>query len=87
MDNTGRRIKIICRYQQYRALQRCIERLLRGKTRLQHGEFDLRGGIVWHTQGSGKSVTMVFLIRRMRSIPELRGFKIVVITDRRAWCW
>ena len=84
MENTGRRIKIICRYQQYRALQRCIERLLSGKTRLQHGEFDQRGGIVWHTQGSGKSVTMVFLIRKMRSIPKLRGFKIVVVTDRRA---
>ena len=84
MQNTGTRIKIICRYQQYRALQHCIERLLRGKTRLEHGEFDQRGGIVWHTQGSGKSVTMAFLIRKMRSIPKLRGFKIVVVTDRRA---
>ena len=32
------------------------------------------GGIVWHTQGSGKSLTLVFLIRKMRSIPELRGW-------------
>ena len=37
---------------------------------------------MWHTQGSGKSLTMVFLIRKMRSDPALRGFKIVVVTDR-----
>jgi superfamily II DNA or RNA helicase len=37
---------------------------------------------VWHTQGSGKSLTMVFLIRAMRSHPELRRFKIVLVTDR-----
>ncbi len=37
---------------------------------------------MWHTQGSGKSITMVYLVRKMRSIAELRGFKIVVCTDR-----
>jgi len=79
----GRTIKAVCRYQQYRAVQLAIQRLLTGKTRAKDGEHDRRGGIVWHTQGSGKSLTMVFLIRKMRSIPELRSFKVVAVTDRR----
>ena len=79
----GRKVKIIGRYQQYRAVQRCIERLTTGKTRLEDGEFDRRGGIVWHTQGSGKSLTMVFLIRKMRTLGGLRRFKVVAVTDRK----
>ena len=43
---------------------------------------DRRGGIIWHTQGSGKSLTMVFLVKKLRTIPELRRFKVVVVTDR-----
>jgi len=82
MPIEGRTVKIAGRYQQYRAVQRSIERLTTGKTRLEDGEFDRRGGIVWHTQGSGKSLTMVFLIRKMRTIRELRRFKVVAVTDR-----
>jgi type I restriction enzyme R subunit len=78
----GHTIKLISRYQQYRAVHRSIERLTTGKTRVEDGEFDRRGGIVWHTQGSGKSLTMVFLIRKMRMLPELRRFKVVAVTDR-----
>ena len=48
----------------------------------RNGETDRRGGIVWHTQGSGKSLTMAFLVRAMRSHPDLRRFKIVLVTDR-----
>lgn len=83
MDVGGRTVKIVGRYQQFRAVQRAVERMLTGKTRQQDGEYDRRGGIVWHTQGSGKSLTMVFLVRKMRSIPELRPFKIVFVTDRK----
>lgn len=82
MKVDGRIVKIAPRYQQYRAVVKAMERLESGKTRLQDGEFDRRGGIVFHTQGSGKSLTMVFLIRRMRSHQKLRHFKIVFITDR-----
>src|SRR5690606_30914692 len=80
---SGKTVKIVCRYQQFRAVQLAIHRLLHGKTRREDGESDRRGGIVWHTQGSGKSLTMVFLVRKMRSIPELRRFKIVIVTDRK----
>lgn len=79
---TGKRVKALCRYQQFRAVRAAISRLEQGQTRRQHGQADQRGGIVWHTQGSGKSLTMVFLIRRMRTTPGLRRFKIVVVTDR-----
>jgi type I restriction enzyme R subunit len=83
MQTGGHTIKTVCRYQQYRAVNRTIARLRTGKTRLQHGEHDQRGGIVWHTQGSGKSLTMVFLVRKMRADPQLRHFKVIVVTDRK----
>ena len=79
---SGRAVKLVGRYQQYRGVQKAMRRLLTGKTRAVDGHVDRRGGIVWHTQGSGKSLTMVFLIRAMRSHPELRRFKIVLVTDR-----
>ncbi len=78
----GREVKIVPRYQQLRAVYKAIERLQTGKTKAVDGEFDRRGGIIWHTQGSGKSLSMVFLVRKMRTLPVLRRFKIVVVTDR-----
>jgi type I restriction enzyme R subunit len=81
-ESGGKRFKIVARYQQYRAVQRALQRLRTGKTRLYDGEHDRRGGLIWHTQGSGKSLTMVFLVRAMRSDPVLRAFKVVVVTDR-----
>ncbi len=82
-QDSGRTIKIVARYQQFRAVHKAVHRLQHGQTRLEHGESDQRGGIIWHTQGSGKSLTMVFLVRKMRTLPDLRRFKVVVVTDRR----
>lgn len=79
---SGSTIKLVARYQQYRGVTKAIGRLVSGATKEIDGHVDRRGGIVWHTQGSGKSLTMVFLIRAMRSHPELRRFKIVLVTDR-----
>lgn len=79
----SRRIKVVARYQQFRAVQEAIRRLSKGQTLREHGEADQRGGIIWHTQGSGKSLTMVFLVRKMRTLPGLRRFKVVFVTDRR----
>lgn len=75
-NDKGQIIKIVGRYQQFRAVQKIFERLKSGKIPAE------KGGVVWHTQGSGKSLTMVFLIRKMRKDPELRGYKITFITDR-----
>jgi type I restriction enzyme R subunit len=83
MQMGGQTVKIVCRYQQYRAVNKAIRRLRTGKTRAQDGEHDRRGGIVWHTQGSGKSLTLVFLVKKLRTQAELRRFKVVVVTDRK----
>ncbi|WP_020563167.1 type I restriction endonuclease subunit R [Methylosarcina fibrata] len=82
MQVDGRTVKVAPRYQQYRAVLKAMQRLESKPTRLQDGEFDRRGGIIFHTQGSGKSLTMVFLVRRMRNHVDLRHFKVVFVTDR-----
>ena len=72
----GELIKVVGRYQQLRAVKKTVERLLTGKNR------DERSGIIWHTQGSGKSLTMVFLIREMYLHPILQSYKVILLTDR-----
>ncbi|WP_220206933.1 type I restriction endonuclease subunit R [Reticulibacter mediterranei] len=79
----GKVRKLIARYHQFRAVHHAILQLQKNPTRRQHGEEDQRGGIIWHTQGSGKSLTMVFLVRKMRTIQKLRSFKIIFVTDRK----
>ncbi|MBS1983411.1 MAG: type I restriction endonuclease subunit R, partial [Bdellovibrionales bacterium] len=74
--DSGRRVKVVCRYQQYRAARKIVERLRTGKTREE------RSGVVWHTQGSGKSLTMVFVARMLRASVDLADFKIVMVNDR-----
>lgn len=71
-------IKKICRYQQFRAVNRIVERVIEGKH---------RQGLIWHTQGSGKSLTMVFAalkIKTHRTIQSevLTNPNILVLTDR-----
>jgi len=72
----GRLVKKVARYQQYRAVNRVIEQLRTGTTRKD------KSGVVWHTQGSGKSLTMVMLAMKMRRDPELQQYKLVFVTDR-----
>jgi type I restriction enzyme R subunit len=74
----GKLIKKVARYQQFRAVNKIIERLKTGTNRKD------KSGIVWHTQGSGKSLTMamVMLAVKMRRDPILKQYKLVFITDR-----
>ncbi len=74
--DSSARIKVVSRYQQYRAARRIIGRLRRGTTPEE------RSGVVWHTQGSGKSLTMVFVARMLRTSSDLRDFKILLVNDR-----
>ena len=76
VNDKGKKIKIVGRYQQFRAVKKMVKRLLEGKSPQD------RGGIIWHTQGSGKSLTMMFLVRQMRLITELTAWKVVFVTDR-----
>ncbi|SHK30596.1 type I restriction endonuclease subunit R [Paramaledivibacter caminithermalis] len=69
-------IKIVCRYQQFRAVQKIIDKLLNGDNYLA------RSGVIWHTQGSGKSLTMIFLVRQMRFMDKLKDYKIIMVNDR-----
>ena len=78
----GSLVKKVARYQQFRAVHAALTRLQTGRTRRQTEDRDERGGVIWHTQGSGKSLTMVFLVRKLRTVEALRPFKVVVVTDR-----
>ena len=73
----GKLIKKLPRYQQYRAVRQAMERILEGR------KPEERGGVVWHTQGSGKSLTMLWLATKLRRSPELQNPTIVVVTDRK----
>ena len=73
-ESSSKQVKKIARYHQVRAVQRCIQGLIQGQTARE------RGGVIWHTQGSGKSLSMLFLTRKIRQV--LPGYKIVLLTDR-----
>lgn len=68
-------IKVVCRYQQYRAI-------LKALARIRSNEGPNRGGVIWHTQGSGKSLTMVFFVKKLRSSKDLFDLKVVMVNDR-----
>ncbi|MBV5337917.1 MAG: type I restriction endonuclease subunit R, partial [Deltaproteobacteria bacterium] len=61
----GELVKVVCRYQQYRAVGKMVDRLRSGQTPFE------RSGVIWHTQGSGKSLTMVFLVKKLRDSDDL----------------
>jgi type I restriction enzyme R subunit len=75
-NDKGETIKIVGRYQQYRAVRLAVKKLLEGKTPRE------RSGIIWHTQGSGKSLTMMFMVRAMVRHQVLQQWKVVFVTDR-----
>ena len=65
----NRTIKKSCRYQQFRAVQRTMERI-----------HEREGGVIWHTQGSGKSLTMLFMGLKLKR--ELNNPTLIYVTDR-----
>lgn len=67
----------VARYQQYFCVRRAMERL-----RTFEPDGTRRGGVVWHTQGSGKSLTMVMLADAIVRAPDIPGARIVLVTDR-----
>ncbi|MBL8207793.1 MAG: type I restriction endonuclease subunit R [Blastocatellia bacterium] len=75
-NDKGQTIKVVGRYQQFRAVKKAVERLRNGSNKRD------RSGIIWHTQGSGKSLTMMFMVREMYRYSELTKWKVVYITDR-----
>jgi type I restriction enzyme R subunit len=74
---TGRTIRKLCRYQQFAAVNKAIARSRKAKNPTE------RGGVVWHTQGSGKSLTMLWLALKLRRDPTHENPTIVLVTDRK----
>ena len=72
-DKKKRRAKIVCRYQQYEGANRLVDRVIEGR---------LRKGLIWHFQGSGKSLLMVFAAQKLRKAPRLKSPTVLVLVDR-----
>src|SRR3989338_4416659 len=72
-DKTGQSIKVLCRYQQYEATKQIIARVIDGK---------VRKGLIWHFQGSGKSLLMVYAAQLLRKEPRLKSPTVIVVVDR-----
>jgi type I restriction enzyme R subunit len=72
-DRQRRKIKVICRYQQYEAVNQIVERVVEGR---------IRKGLIWHFQGSGKSLLMVFAANKLRLHPELGNPTVIIVVDR-----
>ncbi|MBR6517854.1 MAG: type I restriction endonuclease subunit R [Bacilli bacterium] len=72
-DKKYRKYKIVCRYQQYEGANAIVQRVISGYP---------KKGLIWHFQGSGKSLLMVFAAQKLRMIPELRNPTVVIVDDR-----
>ena len=68
----NKQVKIIAKHQQYRAVAKCIEKIKTAENR--------KGGVIWHTQGSGKSFTMLWVAKQAIQCGNL---PLVIVTDRR----
>jgi len=72
-DKKKRRIKIVCRYQQYEGANLIVQRVLEGR---------LKKGLIWHFQGSGKSLLMVFAAQKLRRQAALKSPTVIILVDR-----
>ncbi len=72
-DDKYRRIKIVPRYQQVEGANAIVDRVRAGKP---------KKGLIWHFQGSGKSLLMVFAAQKLRIDPSLKNPTVIVVVDR-----
>jgi type I restriction enzyme R subunit len=77
-DDKGRTAKVIAGYHQFHAVKAAVEETVRASG----SAGDRRAGVVWHTQGSGKSFSMVFYAGRIARSTEMQNPTVVVLTDR-----
>ncbi len=71
------KVKKICRYQQFYAIKATLDRVTK-----RRGESIRQGGVIWHTTGSGKSLTMVMLAKALALEPSIENPKVILVTDR-----
>ena len=74
--------KKVVRHQQFFAINKTIQRIKQIEKQ-SNGENRRQGGIIWHTQGSGKSLTMVMLVRALIEDPDIVNPRVIIVTDRR----
>ena len=72
-NNQRRKIKVVCRYQQYEASNAIVQRVKEGK---------IKKGLIWHFQGSGKSLLMLFAAQKLRRQQDLGNPTILIVVDR-----
>ena len=72
-DKYHRKYKVICRRQQYEAANMIVKRVISGQP---------KKGLIWHFQGSGKSLLMVFAAQKLRMTPQLKNPTVVIVLDR-----
>lgn len=72
-DKKKRRIKIVARYQQYEGTNKIVDRVVAGHP---------KKGLIWHFQGSGKSLLMLFAARKLRLHPALKNPTVMIVVDR-----
>ena len=70
---SDRKVKIVCRYQQYHGGEAIVRRVLKGYP---------KKGLIWHFQGSGKSWLMVFAAQKLRNMAALENPTVVIVDDR-----
>lgn len=75
-------IKKMCRYQQYFAIHKMLERVEKEET-TPSGIVKRKGGLLWHTQGSGKSLTMVMFVKALIEDPNISNPRVLIVTDRK----
>jgi len=72
-NNKKQRIKVIPRFQQYEGANKIVARVKEGR---------IKKGLIWHFQGSGKSLLMVFAAQKLRKAPDLKSPTVIVLVDR-----
>ena len=77
-DSSGKTIKKIAAYHQYYGVNEAVDSTIWATSE----KGDRRIGVMWHTQGSGKSISMLFYAGKLLAQPELKNPTIVVVTDR-----
>jgi type I restriction enzyme R subunit len=75
-------VKKLSRYQQYFAIHKMLKRVDEEET-TEQGITRRKGGLVWHTQGSGKSLTMVMFVRALIEDPHILNPRVIIVTDRK----
>jgi type I restriction enzyme R subunit len=75
-------VKKLSRYQQYFAIHKMLARV--AETEVSEAGIERRkGGLVWHTQGSGKSLTMVMFVKALIENPHISNPRVIIVTDRK----